>query len=203
MTNCNGVETVRTILRRRSGRAYRSEQIRDEELKIILQCGLAAPSGGNCQYSRFLVMQDAQVLETLNGIIREELASREIEGTRPINKGILRARQPGYHFIRHAPTLISVVSPRDHENSMANCACALENMLLACESIGLAACWSNQPHWLTDVKPLRDLFMQYGLREDEDIFCSVSIGYPQKPAGAPLPVKAGRVVLDCPREIGL
>lgn len=189
-------EAIETMLARRSVRAYRSQQIQREELDVILQCALYAPTGGNLQNSRFLVIQDPELMEELNEVIRRELASREIVEGEMMAKGIRRARQDGYHFIFHAPTLISATAPRDHSNSMANCCTGLENIQLAATALGLGACWSNQPHWLTGVPKVRELFGRLGLREDEDIFGSVSVGYPAFVAAKAAARKDGRIILD-------
>lgn len=186
---------IETILTRRSVRAYTKEQIRDEDLRLILKCALYAPSGANLQHPRFLVMQSPALLEELNTVIRDELAHREAVEGRIMSKGILRARGDGYHFIYHAPTLITAVAPRSYENSMADCACALENIQLATVALGLGGCWSNQTHWLTGVSAVREFFNRLGLREDEDIFGSVAVGYPGRvPMAAPR--KEGRVEFD-------
>ena len=191
------------MISRRSVRSYQERQIRDEDLGAILRCGLFAPSGGNSQYSRFIVLQDAGGLHALNHLIQANLASREIVEGQWMNRGIRRARRADYHFIYHAPTLISAVAPRTYENGMADCACALQNMQLAAWALGLGACWSNQPHWLTGDPEIRAFFRQYGLREDEDIFGSISVGYATaRPDRIPAR-KEGRVVLDLPRELGL
>lgn len=170
-------EIVRSILSRRSIRAYEPKQISDEELDTLLACALYAPTGGNLQNSRFLVIQDPDVLEELNRVIRDELRSRPVVEGEMIAKGIRRAMAENYHFIFHAPTLISAVAPREHSNSMANCAAGLENIMIAAEALGLGSCWSNQPHWLTDVPQVREIFGRLGLKEEEDIFGSVSVGY--------------------------
>lgn len=187
---------IRTILERRSVRAYRSDQISDRELGILLECALYAPTGGNLQNSRFLVIQDPVLMEKLNSVIRDELASREIVEGEMMAKGIRRARQEGYHFIFHAPTLISAAAPRNHSNSMANCCTALENIQIAAAAMGLGACWSNQSHWLTDVPAVREIYAGLGLREDEDIFGSVSVGYPSFVARNAALRKEGRIALD-------
>lgn len=194
-------DAIKNILKRRSVRVYKEMQIKDEDLKIILDCALYAPTGGNVQYSRFLAIQDPATMEELNSVIRGELASREIVEGQFMNRGILRARKDGYHFIHHAPTLITAVSLREHENSMADCAAALENIQLAATALGLGACWSNQPHWLTDVPAVRAIFERLGLREDEDIFGSVCVGYPEHVAQKAGLRKEGRVVLDMPRQL--
>lgn len=187
---------IENMLTRRSVRAYKREQITDEELDTILTCALYAPTGGNLQNSRFLVIQNPEMMEELNEVIRRELAQREIVEGEMMAKGIRRARQEGYHFIFHAPTLISAAAPRNHSNSMANCCTGLENIQLAATALGLGACWSNQAHWLTDVPAVREIFGRLGLREDEDIFGSVSVGYPAFVAKQAAARKEGRIVLD-------
>lgn len=189
-------QVIETILKRRSVRAYEPDQISDEDLKLLLDCALYAPTGGNLQNSRFLVIQKPELLEELNEAIQEELSGREIVEGEMMAKGIRRARTAGYHFIFHAPTLISAVAPREHSNSMANCCTGLENIQIAAVSLGLGSCWSNQPHWLTDVPKIREIFGRLGLREDEDIFGSVSVGIPAAVAKRAAARKEGRIGTD-------
>ena len=187
---------VENMVARRSIRSYRPEQISEEDLKTILKCGLYAPSGGNSQYARFIVVQELALIGELNRLIQRELAGREIVEGQWMNRGIVRARKEGYHFIYHAPTLINAVAPRDHANSMADCTGCLQNMQLAAWALNLGACWSNQPHWLTDVPEIREFFKGCGLRDEEDIFGSISVGYPAvRPAVRP-DRKKGRVLMD-------
>ena len=194
-------ETIQTMLNRRSVRAYESGQIRDEELAALLRCALYAPTSSNCQSTRFLVIQDAERLARLNGVICRELASREEREGQVMNVGIRAARKEGFNFFYGAPTLITAVAPRDYDNSMANCAAGLENILLAASSLGLGACWSNQAHWLTAVPAVREVFEELGLQAGEDIFGSVEVGYPKHLSVRERPRKEGRVVLDRPREL--
>lgn len=194
-------EVIQGLLNRRSVRLYTKEQIRDEELKTMLECGLYAPSGGGLQNARFLVIQDPERMERLNVAIRDELASREIRGESPMNRGIQRARADNYQFLYEAPTLIAAVAPKAWDNAMADCACAIENMWLAASALGLGACWSNQSHWLTDVPTVREIFYEVGMREDETICGAIGVGYPAFVAKKAAPRKPGRIVLDLPREL--
>jgi nitroreductase len=58
-------EAIKNILERRSVRLYMKTQIKDEDLKIIPKCALYAPTGGNVQCSRFIVIRDTVTLEEL------------------------------------------------------------------------------------------------------------------------------------------
>lgn len=194
-------EAIKNMLQRRSVRRFKPEQISDEALGYILRCALYAPTGGNSQSSRFIVIQDPTTLEKLNSIYIKEFASREIVDGQQMNVAIKAAQNPNCNFLYGAPTLITAVAPKDHSNSMANCATGLENILLAASSMGLGACWGNQGKWLTDVPEVRKLFGSLGMGEDENIFGSVSIGYPVYVSTKERPRKEGRVVLDTPRQL--
>ncbi len=197
----NMTEAIENMLQRRSVRRFTQEQISDEALDTILRCGLYAPSGGNAQSSRFIVIQSPETLARLNSIYIEEFASREIIEGQQMNVAIKAAQNPNCNFLYNAPTLITAVAPKEHSNSMANCAVALENILLAASALGLGGCWGNQGKWLTDVPAVRELFEELGMREDENIFGSVSIGHPQYISTKERPRKEGRIVLDIAREL--
>ncbi|MCI8500837.1 MAG: hypothetical protein HFJ85_01230, partial [Oscillospiraceae bacterium] len=62
-------QTMQTILSRRSIRKYKPIRVGEEELGAILEAGLYAPSGGNCQYTRFTVIQNPEVLVALKRIV--------------------------------------------------------------------------------------------------------------------------------------
>lgn len=187
---------IETMLTRRSVRAYADKPVEPELLKVILNCGLHAPTGHNSQNVRLFTLAAPEHIAALNVIVQRELSAMEPREGSVMKSSILRARTPNYHFIHRAPVLISAAAPRTGENSMAECAAAVENMLLAAHALGLAACWSNQPHWLNDLPALRELFAPLGMRDDEVILASLSVGHPAAPL-APAPArKEGRLLSD-------
>lgn len=189
-------ETISLLLKRRSVRQYLPEQIDDDSLHLIIETGLYAPNGGNHQYARFLVIQDQTRLKEISSIVRHEFASRDIVEGQYQNKTIIKAKQQeNYDFMFHAPTLIIAVAPKNHGNSMADCACALVNMQIAAAALGLGACWVNQLHWLTDNQSVRQYLEPLGLGKDENIFGSMIVGHPAVPLHKPALRKEGRVVI--------
>ena len=190
-------DVIETILARRSIRAYGQGQIEDDQLERILLCGLYAPSSGGRQLARFMVIQDADRMDRLNEIIRNGLLRQQPTAGLMRSKGVLRAQQEDYRFAYGAPTLICAIAPRAFENAMADCACALENMLIACESLGLSACWSNQTHWLTGEPELRAVFEELGMGTEEDIFGAIAVGRRLRESSPPAAKRvAGRVIRD-------
>ncbi|OON88699.1 nitroreductase family protein [Pyramidobacter sp. C12-8] len=168
---------IQNILSRRSIRNYSDTPVELELLRTIIDCGLHAPTGHNTQRVRLFVQTKHESLARINAVIQRELLTHKLTENDIMDFSVARAKAPHYHFIYHAPVLISAVAPRDRTNGMAECAAAVENMLLAAHSLGLGACWINQPHWFTDVPALRALFVPLGLTDDEVILASLCVGH--------------------------
>ncbi len=56
------------LLERRSCRSFTEEQVPDEALKTIIDCGLNAPSGCNEQASKIVVVQDPEKVRLLSDL---------------------------------------------------------------------------------------------------------------------------------------
>lgn len=186
-------ETI-SVLLRRSVRKYIDKQINEDDLNSILETALYAPTGGNHQYTRFFVVQNKEKLEEINNIVKTEFRKREIDEALYQNKTIIKAKNDNYNFMFHAPVLIIVVSDKDHGNSMADSANAIENIQIAAATLNLGACWINQLHWLTDNAMMRDYICKLGINDNEDIFGSVVLGYPAQLLGKASPRKTGRII---------
>ena len=90
-----------------------------------------------------------------------------------------------YVFHYDAPVLIVAANKRDYGNNMADCACALENMMLMANALDLGSCWINQLRWLNENGRLLARFRELGLAEDERIYGAVSLGYADTADGLP------------------
>ena len=187
-------ETIQTLLSRRSVRKYTEEKVSREDLELILECGLYAPSGRNHQLVRFTAIEKREVLDDLIAIVCSEFRDMAIVEGQYWNGTIERARSnPDYNFSFQAPLLIIVTAPAGWPNGMADSANALQNLHVAAAALGLGACWVNQLHWLTDNDVLRRYLQQYGIREDEEIYGSMVFGHPVFPLPNALPRKPNRV----------
>lgn len=128
------------IKNRRSIRKYMPEQIKDEELNLILEAGIFAPSGHNDQPWYFTVIQNKEVLDEIN------VKSKELMKKASTDWIVKMAESEKYHILHNAPTVI-IVSGLETNNKelpycpMADCSAAVQNMLLMAESIGVASCW--------------------------------------------------------------
>jgi len=124
MESTNGEVVFAVIKERRSIRSYKHEKVPREMLEKILVAGTWAPSPGNVQSWRFIVVQKAEQLR------------------------MLKLLSPG--FSKQAPTAIVICSDqRDMQDiggklrlmdTAEETAMAVQNMLLMAYSLGLGSC---------------------------------------------------------------
>jgi len=113
------VEVFEAIQKRRSSRSYLPTPVPAEKLKKVLEAARLAPSAGNIQPWRFIVVLDA-------------------EKRRKIAKGCRYG-----HFLEESPVIIvgcgdQKASPRWH--AIDTCI-AMENLVIAATGEGLGTCW--------------------------------------------------------------
>ncbi len=188
-------DTIRSIKGRRSIRRYQDKQIEDRDLQLILEAAAYAPSGSNNQSWLFTAIQNRDLLDTLNGMVRRAFLEMDLdENAYPAKIAAKRmAKSDKYNFYYHAPTLIVVSNAANYANAMADCSCALQNIFLAAHSLGLGSCWINQLRWLNDDAGIRSFLAGFGIGSDRVICGSAAIGYIEGDIPVAKPRKANTI----------
>ena len=124
MTN----QVIENILARKSVRSFTQESVPEEMIETMLRAAMAAPSSKNRQPAEFVVITDRAVLDRLAA-------------------GLRHAK-----MLAQAPLAIAVYgqtvckgpdgAPATNIFWEQDCAAAVENLLLAAESLGLGAVWT-------------------------------------------------------------
>ena len=181
------MDALEAILTRRSTRNYRQDAVEAEKIEKILEAARQAPSGGNNQTNHFLVIRNPEVLRKLALMAEEAFAGMEItEDTyKSLKNSIVLSKKGGYVFYYNAPVMIVVANRNDYGNNIADCACAIENMMVAANALDLGSCWINQLKWLNEDPGIVDYLHTLGIKEDERVYGSVIIGYPASDSGLP------------------
>ncbi|MDD4592644.1 MAG: nitroreductase [Parabacteroides sp.] len=172
-------ETINSIKNRRSIRKYQEKQISEEALQLILEAATYAPSGSNNQSWIFTAIQNREVLQTLNRMVRHAFLEMELaENEYPAKIAAKKlAQSENYNFYYNAPTLIIASNVPNYANAMADCSCALQNIFLTAHSLGLGSCWINQLRWLNDHTGIRSYLASLGLTEERIICGASAIGF--------------------------
>lgn len=175
------------IKSRRSTRKYKPEMISDDALSQVVEAGRYAPSGGNCQTTHFMVVKSPEVLKKLQEMVREEFSKMEIiPGMyKSIVNSINASKTGNYIYDYNTPVLIITANQKDYGNNIADCGCALENMMLMANSLDLGSCWINQLKWLNENPAILKYLQELGLEENERVYGALAVGYADTEDGLP------------------
>jgi len=115
------MDTLDVLMTRRSIRAYTDDPVSDGDISILLRAAMAAPSAGNQQPWRFVVVTEHGQLQALS------------EAT------------PHSRMVASAPLAIVICGDTRAEKHpgywVQDCSAAVQNTLVAAHAIGLGAVW--------------------------------------------------------------
>ena len=153
------MNTLECIKTRHSTRKFKPEPVAQELLDTVIDAGRRAPTGGNLQPTHFMVITNPDVLKELVTLVQEEYGKTEVtEQTPPYMVNIIKMSKEGkFVFHYNAPVLIVLAHKPVLANNFSDTACAMENMMLACNELGMG--------------------------DDEKVYASLAIGYPDLPNG--------------------
>ena len=182
------MNTYESIITRRSTRKYLDKEVSQELLEKIIETGRYAPSGGNSRSNHFLVIQNKQIIDHLVKMVERAFSQMEITENmyRSLQNSINLSKKGGYVFCYNAPVLIIVANKKDYGNNQADCALALENMMLEANELDLGSCYINQLKWLNEDQKILSYLQSLGMNEDERVYGSLIVGYPDTNDGKPL-----------------
>ncbi len=145
-------ETLHSIYKRHSIRMFTDQNVDDDDILTILNAANQAPSAHNQQSWRFIVLRDHKKSELVNLVVSSSvnfprptsvllrMAARSITSA-PIVIAVMNTGE----LIKRGPDLFDIEkeSARDFFKIMEiqSSAAAVENMLIAATSIGLASVW--------------------------------------------------------------
>lgn len=162
-------KVIETILDRKSIRKYSAEQIKDEELNIILDCGMKAPTGHNEQPWHFTVIQNKEVMEEFSLKCKELMSKSGIDWIEKMGNN------EKYHLFHHAPTIIVVSARMDTYSPLTDSSAAIENMMVSAWSLGIGSCWVGLTSFIFEVD---EIVKKLHIPEGYKPLYTVTLGYP-------------------------
>jgi nitroreductase len=160
-------QVLKAIKSRKSTRKYKNEQISEVELQTILEAAIQAPSANNMQPWNFTVIQDRDMISFISNKSKEVMLKSD-------NEIIVKTGKSSINIFYDAPTVIIVSGKEAVKSSLVDCSAAIENMLIATESIGLGSVWVG---FVGFFFTLSDEVKRLNLPEGYKPFYAVAIGY--------------------------
>lgn len=161
-------KVLEVIKSRRSTRKYLSKQIKQEELDLILEAGTYAPSAHNQQSWHFTVIQNKNILDDIDLKTRENMAKQPIDWIEKMGKN------ENFKVFYNAPTVVIVSGKEDAISSLVDCSAAIQNMMLAAESLNIGSCWIGLVRFFFELNGYRkELNIPKGYKP----YYAVTLGY--------------------------
>lgn len=152
-------ELISLILSRRSCRGFSEKSVSQDDVKTILDCALAAPSGMGKQTWHFTAIMNRQKIQKLASLVAKVLG-----------------RDASYNMY-NPDVLIITSNLKDSKFKEVDNACAMENIYLACHALDLGCVWINQLLDCYDNTEVRALLTEFGVPENHGVFGCAAIGY--------------------------
>ncbi|MFZ5645905.1 MAG: nitroreductase family protein [Bacillota bacterium] len=184
-------ETEKVILSRRSVRLYKDDQVPGELVRRILECGRFAPSAGNSQPWKFVVVREQEILDEMESSVvsicknMKELLSlvKSPEPINPVPYAAIGLIANGKLRLFHgAKTVIMVLKDvRGVGKPDYDCGLASQNIVLAAHSLGLGTCYIG---FLDPLFQLPEWRERFDIDFPYEFECGIALGYPKgKPDG--------------------
>ena len=149
-------DLIELIQKRHSYRGkYKPTPVPKEDLTLIMEAGLAAPSGCNKQTTSLIAVDDPELLKKLQTVIDPPFAE-----TAPAIICVLTKR---------------IIAYRDRCFSVQDYSAAIENMLLAITSLGYQSCW-YEGHVTDEDRIGYKMAKILGVPDEYDLVCVLPVG---------------------------
>lgn len=195
----NMVEDV--IFRRRSVRFYKKKQVPEYLVRRVIEAGRYAPSAGNAQPWKFIVVQDKKMIDEMSEDVikvtkrvkkfgdyldagnehkewRAKLLMRTMPNMfHPVPFGAMKLMAEGKLGVWHgAPTvIILLVDMRAPGKPLVDVGIAGQNMVLTAHSMGLGTCWVS---FVTPLEFYPKWRKKLGIKKPYKLVTSIALGFP-------------------------
>ena len=151
--------TLKDLKERRSIRAYKPEQIKEDELQKILEAGTYAPTGMGMQSPKIVVVQDKETRDYLSKLNAKYLGSDS---------------DPFYG----APTVLVVLASKERPTCVEDGSLVMGNLMNAAYSVGVGSCWIHRAREVFDSEEGKALLKKWGIEGDYIGVGHCILGYP-------------------------
>lgn len=168
-------EVIKNMMERRSCRSYREEQIKDEELDLILTAGEWAPTGMGAQSPIIVAVREPKLVKKLSAM----------------NAAVMGNDADPFYG---APTVVVVFADTARPTCVEDGSLVLGNMMNAAASLGVASCWIHRAKEVFESEEGKALMKEWGVPESYRGVGHCILGYAASELGKGRPRKENYIV---------
>lgn len=162
--------TLNDIFERRSIRLYKKEEVREEELSLLLDAAASAPSARNLQPIHVRVIKSTDTLDELNADFK-----RFVGENTPAYTGW--QEQPFYH---DAPVFIALFGENDKHFAPVDAGIMVQNIALAAKSMDLGTCIIGCLHSYLNSPEGEKWMKRFNVPENCNFVIGITVGRPDE-----------------------
>jgi len=182
------------LKKRRSVRNYTDREVPAETVEEIIRDSTMAPSSGNGQPWRLVVVRDKALIKRISDESKKNLVEAlTADPAHPAKKYEAVLKNEGYNVFYNAPCLVIILGPKNHHMTREDCSLFACYFMMAAAERGLGACWVNLGSYIKDPELLETL----GISGDLRIVAPIILGYP-KSVPEPPPRQAPKIIKSIP-----
>lgn len=166
-------ETLKALESRRSCRKFRTDMVKDDELKAILKAGTYAATGMGKQSPIIIAVTDKAVRDEISE------ANRKIGGW-----------GEGFDPFYGAPVILIVLAKKEVATHVYDGSLVMGNLMNAAESLGVASIWIHRAKEEFESEFGKEILRKLGIEGEYEGIGHCALGYAAEPAGEPAPRKA-------------
>ena len=164
------------LKQRRSVRQYQDKPVPLEVIHEILRECTLAPSAGNAQPWKFIIVHNKAMLKRISDESKKNLLSRIAANPNEYASKYLNVLQnESFNVFYNAPCLVIVLGRSNVKDLLFDCTLAASYFMMSAVTKGLGTCWVNLGMEIEDPELLAEL----GIPEDCTIVAPIIIGYPK------------------------
>ncbi|HUT54972.1 MAG TPA: nitroreductase family protein [bacterium] len=170
------------LKRRRSVRSYQDKAVPTDLIKELIRESTMAPSSGNGQPWRFVIVNDRAKMKRISDESKKNLLAwiaADPEAPSKNYEGVLK--NPGFNVFYDAPCLVILAGPKGYRSLQVDLALCASYFMLAAADRGLGTCWINLGSDVRDPALRAELGLTGGLA----IVAPIIVGHPRAVPTAP------------------
>lgn len=160
---------------RRSIRLYKEDQVHLEIIKAIINDSILAPSAGNEQPCKFIIVNNRDLMNRISNNcksnILERIAANPNDYAKKYENMLLK---DSFNIFYNAPSLVFILGEANLKNLFVDCALVASYFMMSASARGLGTCWINFGTEIRDPEILSNL----GIKENHQIVAPIILGYP-------------------------